>query len=68
MLMLLNTVVEWSPAPIQVWKISSKHGIMIPMWIAWCDNLGAANPATKSYSDEQLTKCAREVYNLRNTG
>jgi hypothetical protein len=24
------------------------------------------NPATKSYSDEQLTKCAREVYKLGN--
>jgi hypothetical protein len=66
MLMLLNTVAEGSPAPTQVCNISSKQGIMIPLWIAWCDNSGAANPATKSYSDEQLTKCAREVYNLGN--
>jgi hypothetical protein len=66
MVMLMNTVVEGSPAPTQICKISSKQGIMIPMWIAWCDNSGAANPATKSYSDEQLTKCAREVYNLGN--
>jgi hypothetical protein len=66
MVMLLNTVVEGSPAPTQVCKISSKQGVMIPMWIAWCDNSGAVNPATKSYSDEQLTKCAREVYNLEN--
>jgi hypothetical protein len=64
--MLLNTVVEGSLAPTQVCKISSKHGITIPMWIAWCDKSGAVNPATKSYSDEQLTKCAREVYNLGN--
>ena len=66
MVMLMNTVVEGLPVPTQVCKISSSQGIMIPMWIAWCDNSGAANPATKSYSDEQLTKCAREVYNLGN--
>src|SRR5919198_1548489 len=66
MVMLVNTVVEGSPAPTQVCKISSNQGIMIPLWIAWCDNSGAANPATKSYTDQQLTKCAREVYNLGN--
>jgi hypothetical protein len=66
MAMLMNTVVEGLPVPTQMCKISSSQGIMIPMWIAWCDNSGAANPATKSYSDEQLTKCAREVYNLGN--
>ena len=64
LVMLMDTTVEDSPH--QVCKISSNQGIMIPMWIASCDNSGSANPATKSYSDEQLTECAREVYNLGN--
>jgi len=40
---------------------SSNQGIMIPLWIAWCDT-----GSSKGYSDEQLTKCAREVGNLGN--
>jgi hypothetical protein len=52
--------------PHQVCKISSKQGIMIPLWIAWCDNSGSDDPSHKGYSDEQLTKCAREVYDLGN--
>jgi hypothetical protein len=61
LVMLMNTVVAGSPH--QVCEISSKQGIMIPMWIAWCDT---GDPTYKDYSDEQLTKCAREVYNLGN--
>ncbi len=34
--MLMNTADVGSP-PHQVCKISSKQGIMIPLWIAWCD-------------------------------
>jgi hypothetical protein len=64
LVMLMDTTVEGSPH--QVCKISSKQGIMIPLWIAWCDNSGADDPRHKSYSDEQLTKCAREQYNLGN--
>jgi hypothetical protein len=45
----------------QVCKISTKQGIMIPLWIGWCDT---GDPRNKDYSDEQLTKCARQVYNL----
>ena len=45
---------------------ASNQGIMIPLWIAECDNSGGDDPRHKSYSDEQLTKCAREQYNLGN--
>jgi hypothetical protein len=61
MVMLMNSVVEGSPH--QVCKISSKQGIMIPLWIAWCDT---SYKGHEHDSDEQLTKCAREVYNLGN--
>jgi hypothetical protein len=61
LVMLMNTVVEDSPH--QVCKISSKQGIMIPLWIAWCST---SNKGHEHDSDEQLTKCAREVFNLGN--
>jgi len=65
--MLMNPADVGFP-PHQACKISSKSGIMIPLWIAWCDNKTdlshIQNP--KVNLDEQLTKCAREVYNLGN--
>jgi|ERR687887_1974670 hypothetical protein len=66
LVMLMQTTVDDSPH--QVCKISSKQGVMIPLWNAWCDT-GAdlkniQNP--KVNLDEQLTKCARQVYNLGN--
>lgn len=64
LVMLIDTTVEGSPH--QLCKISSKHGIIVPLWIGWCDNSGADDQSHKYYSDEQLTKCAREVYNLGN--
>ena len=61
MVMLIDTVVQGSPH--QRCQISSDQGIMIPLWIAWCDSHEKPN-----YSGEQLTKCAREQYNLGNIG
>ena len=60
LVMLMETADVGSP-PTQICKISANQGIMIPLWIAWCDT-----GLNKGYSDEQLTKCAREVFNLGN--
>jgi hypothetical protein len=61
MVMLIDTTVQGSPQ--MVCDISSEQGVMIPLWIAWCDNHEKPN-----YTGEQLTKCAREQYNLGNIG
>jgi hypothetical protein len=62
LVMLMETADVGSP-PTQVCKISSKQGIMIPLWIAWCST---GDPGHGHDSDEQLTKCAREGSNLGN--
>lgn len=59
--MLMETTVDGSPH--QVCKISSKQGVMIPLWIAWCDNSPGGIPRNMN---EPLAKCAREQYNLGN--
>lgn len=61
MVMLMETTVDGSPH--QVCSISSDQGIIVPLWIAWCDT-----GDHKGLSDEQLTNCAREEYNLGKIG
>lgn len=61
MVMLMETTVGGSPR--QVCDISSAQGIIIPLWIAWCDN---SHERRKDASYEDLSKCAREEYNLGN--
>jgi hypothetical protein len=52
MVMLMETAVN-SP-PTQDCKISSNQGILVPLWIGWCD-AGSEKGATA----EQLTDCAK---------
>ena len=54
MVMLMDTSDVNFP-PTQTCKISSSQGLIIPLWIGWCDT-----GTNKGNSDEQLTKCARE--------
>jgi hypothetical protein len=47
----------------QVCNVSSEQGILIPIWNAWCDTSDH-----RGLSDEQLTNCAREEWNLGKIG
>jgi hypothetical protein len=64
MVMLLDTVVDGSPDFIC--KISSQQGIMIPMWIAECDNGNDFPNDHGPNLDQRLTECAKARYNLGN--
>ena len=59
MVMLMETTVGGSHN--QECDISSTQGIMIPLWIAWCDS-----GTDMEYPISELSKCAREKYNLGN--
>lgn len=53
MVMLMETADVNSP-PTQACQITSHQGIIVPLWIGWCDT--GATPG----SDASLTKCAKE--------
>jgi hypothetical protein len=54
MVMLMETA-DVSFPPTQVCKISSDKGIIVPLWVGWCDTGG--NTFTE---EQQLAKCAKE--------
>jgi hypothetical protein len=56
---LMDTIV--SGRPHQVCEISSKQGIMIPMWTAFWED---STPEYDNYTYAQLSKAAREIADL----
>jgi hypothetical protein len=55
MVMLLETADVTFP-PTQTCKISSDKGIIVPLWVGWCDS----GSSGKNSTEEELAKCAKE--------
>lgn len=68
MVMLMNSAIGGTHN--QVCDISAGKGIMMGLWVAWCDT-GVDLPRINNPSvdlDKKLTNCAREAFNLGNIG
>ena len=61
MVMLMETADVNTP-PVQNCQISASQGILIPLWVGWCDT-----GTNKGASDQQLFVCAQKQ-NLGNIG
>lgn len=61
MVMLMETADVNTP-PVQSCQISASQGILIPLWVGWCDT-----GSQKGASDQQLSVCAQKQ-NLGNIG
>jgi hypothetical protein len=58
LVMLMDLAETTRNTPIQTCSISSAQGVLIPLWIGWCDTSpGGLQPK------EPLSKCARESLN-----
>ena len=61
LVMLLETADVTTP-PTQSCQISANQGIIVPLWIGWCDT-----GSSRNFTEEQLALCAKQQ-NLGNIG
>ena len=49
----------------QTCEISSSQGIMIPLWVAWCDNITDKDRIRANANlSQELSRCARDYYSV----